>query len=131
MYLIDTNICIYIIKQKPPQVLKKLNQKRKSDIYISAISVAELEYGVSNSDYPERNKVSLISFLSIFNILNFDDIDASEFGNIKSFLRKAGKIIGTMDLLLASQARARNLTLVTNNIKEFERVPNLKLENWV
>ncbi|WCL50777.1 type II toxin-antitoxin system tRNA(fMet)-specific endonuclease VapC [Leptospira sp. GIMC2001] len=131
MYLLDTNICIYIIKQKPPQVLKKLNLKRKSDIYISSISVAELEFGVSNSDYPERNKVSLISFLSIFNILNFDDIDASEFGNIKSFLRKSGKIIGTMDLLIASQARARNLILVSNNTKEFERVPNLKLENWV
>ena len=131
MYLLDTNICIYIIKKKPIEVLKKLKTKSKNDIYISSITVAELEYGVAKSDYPEKNKISLIEFLSIFKILNFDDNDAVEFGMIKADLTKKGKIIGPMDLLIAAQAKSKKLILVTNNIKEFERVIDIKVENWV
>jgi tRNA(fMet)-specific endonuclease VapC len=131
MYLLDTNICIYIIKKKPIEVLNKLKIKSKKDIYISSITVAELEYGVSKSIYPEKNKISLIEFLSIFNILNFDDNDAVEFGTIKAYLAKKGKIIGPMDLLIAAQAISKKLILVTNNVKEFERVEKIKIENWV
>jgi len=76
MYLLDTNICIYIIKKKPPSVLKTLKAKVKKEIFISSITIAELEYGISKSNYPEQNKISLIEFLSIFNILPFDDKDA-------------------------------------------------------
>ena len=130
MYLLDTNICIYIIKKKPADVLKVLKTKTKKDIYISSITVAELEYGVAKSQYPERNKVALIEFLSIFNILPFDDADAVNFGSIKTDLEKKGKVIGPMDLLLAAQAKTKHLILVTNNVKEFERVEDLKLENW-
>ena len=131
MYLLDTNICIYIIKKKPADVLKVLKTKSKKEIYISSITVAELEYGVAKSQYPERNKVALIEFLSIFNIIPFDDADAVNFGFIKIDLEKKGKIIGPMDLLLAAQAKTKRLILVTNNIKEFERVEDLKLENWI
>ena len=131
MYLLDTNICIYIIKKKPIEVLKKLKTKSKKDIYISSITVAELEYGVAKSIHPEKNKISLIEFLSIFNILNFDDTDAVEFGTIKADLAKKGKIIGPMDLLIAAQAKSKKLILVTNNVKEFERVAGIKIENWV
>ena len=127
MFLLDTNICIYIIKKKPMEVLKILKKKSKKDIFISPITVAELEYGVAKSRYPEKNRVALIEFLSIFNTLNFDDKDAVEFGAIKSKLEKSGKIIGPMDLLLSAQARAKKLTLVTNNIREFERVDGLKI----
>ena len=131
MYLLDTNICIYIIKKKPMEVLKILKKKSKKDIFISSITIAELEYGVAKSMYPEKNKISLIEFLSIFNILNFDDKDAVEFGAIKSKLEKSGKIIGPMDLLLSAQAKSKKLILVTNNIREFERIEGLRIENWV
>ena len=131
MYLLDTNICIYIIKKKPVDVLKTLKTKSKKDIYISSITIAELEYGVAKSQFPEKNKIALIEFLSIFNILPFDDNDAVHFGIIKTELEKKGKIIGPMDLLLAAQAKTKQLILVTNNIKEFERVEGLKIENWV
>lgn len=131
MVLLDTNICIYIIKKKPMDVLRILKKKAKKDIFISSITIAELEYGVAKSMYPEKNKISLIEFLSIFNILNFDDKDAVEFGAIKSKLEKSGKIIGPMDLLLSAQAKSKKLTLVTNNIREFERIDGLKIENWV
>ena len=131
MYLLDTNICIYIIKKKPADVLKTLKTKSKKDIYVSSITIAELEYGIAKSQFPEKNKIALIEFLSIFNILPFDDADAVDFGEIKKELEKKGKIIGPMDLLLAAQAKSRKLILVTNNTKEFERVEGLKIENWL
>ncbi len=131
MYLLDTNICIYIIKKKPADVLKKLKTKLKTAIYVSTITIAELEYGIAKSQFPEKNKIALIEFLSIFNILSFDDADAVHFGEIKKELEKKGKIIGPMDLLLAAQAKSKKLILVTNNSKEFERVEGLKIENWL
>jgi len=131
MYLLDTNICIYIIKKKPVDVLKTLKTKSKKDIYISSITIAELEYGIAKSQFPEKNKIALIEFLSIFNILPFDDNDAVDFGKIKKELEKKGNIIGPMDLLLAAQAKSKKLILVTNNTKEFERVEGLKIENWL
>lgn len=131
MYLLDTNICIYIIKKKPADVLKTLKTKSKNDIYISSITIAELEYGIAKSYFPEKNKIALIEFLSLFNILSFDDNDAVDFGEIKKELEKKGKIIGPMDLLIAAQAKSKKLFLVTNNTKEFERVEGLKIENWL
>lgn len=130
MYLLDTNICIYIIKKKPVEVLNVLKKKLKKDIFISSITVAELEYGVEKSKFPDNNRVSLLEFLSIFDIINFDDKDAVEFGKIKVMLEKIGKIIGPMDLLISSQAISKNMILVTNNEKEFERIDGLRIENW-
>lgn len=130
MYLLDTNICIYIIKKKPADVLKTLKTKSKKDIYISSITIAELEYGITKSKFPEKNRIALIEFLSIFHILPFDDSDAVHFGIIKTDLERKGQIIGPMDLLLAAQAKAKELIFITNNIKEFERVEGLKIENW-
>jgi len=131
MYLLDTNICIYIIKKKPVDVLKTVKTKSKKDIYISSITVAELEYGVAKSRFPEKNKIALIGFLSIFTILPFDDADAVEYGIMRAELEKKGKIIGPMDLLLAAQAKKKRLIIVTNNTREFERLEGLKIENWV
>jgi tRNA(fMet)-specific endonuclease VapC len=127
MYLLNTNICIYIIKKKPAEVLKTLKTKLKKNVYVSSITIAELEYGVAKSQFPEKNKIALIEFLSIFNIIPFDDTDAVEFGMIKTDLEKKGKLIGPMDLLIASQAGSKKLILVTNNTKEFGRVENLKI----
>jgi len=131
MYLLDTNICIYAIKKKPFNVLKQIKIKSKLGIYISALTVAELEYGIENSIKVEENRISLLKYLSLFNILPFDDKDAIPYGKLKSKLRKEGRIIGPIDMLLAAQALSKDLIFVTNNIKEFERIENLKLENWV
>ena len=131
MYLLDTNICIYAIKNKPITVLERIKANSKLGIYISSLTIAELEYGIENSNRVEENRVSLIKFLSIFNILSFDDRDAIPYGRLKSKLKKEGNIIGPIDILLAAQALSKDLILVTNNTKEFERIENLKLENWV
>jgi tRNA(fMet)-specific endonuclease VapC len=131
MYLLDTNICIYAIKNKPISVLEKIKENSKLGIYISSLTIAELEYGIENSNRVKENRVSLIKFLSIFNILSFDDQDAIPYGKLKAKLKKEGTIIGPIDMLLAAQALSKDLILVTNNTKEFERIENLKLENWV
>lgn len=131
MYLLDTNICIYAIKNKPISVLKRIKENSRFGIYISSLTIAELEYGIENSNRVEENRVSLIKFLSIFNILSFDDSDAIPYGKLKAKLKKEGNIIGPIDMLLAAQALSKDLILVTNNTKEFERIENLKLENWV
>ncbi len=131
MYLLDTNICIYAIKNKPISVLERIKENSRFGIYISSLTIAELEYGIENSNRVEQNRVSLIKFLSIFNILSFDDSDAIPYGKLKAKLKKEGNIIGPIDMLLAAQALSKDLILVTNNTKEFERIENLKLENWV
>ena len=130
MYLLDTNICIFAIKKRPEIVLMKLKEKISDGIYISSLTVAELEFGVENSKRIEKNRIALIKFLSIFNILNFDDTDAIDYGRLKTDLRKKGRIIGPIDMLLAAQALNKELILVTNNVKEFERVKGLKIEDW-
>ena len=131
MYLLDTNICIYIIKKRPINVLKVLESKFRENIFISSITIAELEYGIAKSKFPEKNRISLIEFLSIFQILTFDDSDAVAFGAIKSRLENQGNIIGPMDLLIAAQAISKNLILVTNNTKEFKRIEEINIGNWV
>jgi tRNA(fMet)-specific endonuclease VapC len=131
MYLLDTNICIYAIKKKPILVLEQIKEKSKLGIYISALTVAELEYGIENSTKIEENRISLLKYLSLFNILPFDDKDAIPYGKLKAKLKKEGQIIGPIDMLLAAQALSKDLIFVTNNTKEFERIENLKLENWV
>jgi len=130
MYLLDTNICIFAIKKRSEIVLMKLKEKISDGIYISSLTVAELEFGVENSKRIEKNRIALIKFLSIFNILNFDDTDAIAYGRLKTDLRKQGRIIGPIDMLLAAQALNKELIFVTNNVKEFERVRGLKIEDW-
>jgi tRNA(fMet)-specific endonuclease VapC len=130
MYLLDTNICIYAIKQKHEQLLILLNEKSGEGLFISSLTVAELEFGVQNSQQVDRNRIALLKFLSYFNILNFEGSDAIEYGRIKTELRKRGQIIGQIDLLLAAQAVNREMTLVTNNMKEFQRVRGLNIEDW-
>ena len=130
MYLLDTNICIYAIKKKSENLLQKLSMNFEKGILISSLTVAELEFGVSNSQFPEKNRFSLLEFLSIFTILDFRESDAIPYGEIKTHLRKKGTIIGPIDLLLAAQALSNKLVFVTNNTKEFSRIENLKIEDW-
>ena len=130
MYLLDTNICIYILKQKPVKVLTTLKGISENKIFISSITQAELHYGVEKSRFIDKNRAALMEFLSIFTEISFSDYDAVAFGQIKVSLQKRGLIIGPYDLLIAAQAKSRNMILVTNNVKEFNRIENLQIENW-
>ncbi len=130
MYLLDTNICIFAINKKTPQLINTINKKSKHDIYISSLTIAELEFGVENSQYVEKNRVALLKFISLFRILPFDDEDAVCYGKLKTKLKKKGEIIGPIDMLLAAQALSKDLIFVTNNTDEFSRVDGLKIEDW-
>ena len=131
MYLLDTNICIYIINNYPKKVVEKVKTLKPNQIKLSTISLAELEYGVSKSKYREKNRDALINFVSAFDIIPFDDEDAEVFGVIRTDLEKRGQIIGAYDIQIAAQAISKQLILVTNNESEFSRVNGLKLENWL
>ncbi|MCK4763651.1 MAG: type II toxin-antitoxin system VapC family toxin [Candidatus Aminicenantes bacterium] len=119
IYLLDTNICIYIIKKKPPEVLQMFNKYSVAEIGISSISVAELEYGVQKSKYPDRNREALEQFLLPLVVVDFDYNAAIVYGKIRSELESLGKPIGSLDNLIAAQALSLGLTVVTNNTKEF------------
>ena len=131
MYLLDTNICIYLIKKKYPELQLRIESEELFNIALSSITVAELEFGIAKSLYPDRNRELLYGFLSPFDIIPFSELDAENFGYIRAYLNKLGTPIGPYDLQIAAQCVTRNLRLVTNNVKEFERVPNLIIENWV
>ncbi len=130
MYLIDTNICIYLINKKFEYLIRKFESFKKSEILVSAVTVAELEYGIAKSLYPENNRLALVEFISSFEILPFTHEDTQPFGLIRAYLNKSGTPIGPYDLQLAAQCLSGKLILVTNNEKEFQRVPNLMIENW-
>ncbi len=129
-YLLDTNICIYLIKKKFERLLHRIELEDAFSICISSITVAELEYGIAKSLYPGKNRTALVGFLGSFEIIPFTDIDAEVFGSIRAFLSNNGIPIGPYDLQIAAQCISKDLILVTNNVNEFERVPNLKIENW-
>jgi len=130
VYLLDTNICIFAINKKTPQLINTINKKSKHDIYISSLTIAELEFGVENSQYVEKNRVALLKFVSLFHVLPFDDEDAVHYGKLKTKLKRKGQIIGPIDMLLAAQALSKDLIFVTNNADESSRVDGLKIEDW-
>ena len=133
MYMLDTNICIYIIKKKTENVLNQLKRNRKKGLYISTITLAELEFGNANAQslYREKNRLALMEFLTIMDIKHFDENAAKEYGIIKKDLKDRNYLIGSFDMLIGAHAKSLNMTLVTNNVKEFERIQDLKIENWV
>jgi tRNA(fMet)-specific endonuclease VapC len=129
-YLLDTNICIYIIKKKPVSVLDKFRGLPLGSVAISTITLAELEYGVRKSTYPDKNSEALNQFLVPLDILAFDYNATITYGNVRADLEKKGIPIGPLDTLIAAHALSLNATLVTNNEKEFNRIAGLKIENW-
>jgi len=129
--LLDTNICIYMIKNKPPEVRKHFEAFAPGDIAISSITVAELQYGVEKSAAREKNALALEAFLLPLEISSFDMDSAIAYGKIRAGLERQGTPIGGMDMLIAAQAIAQGFTLITHNLKEFKRVPGLKCETWV
>jgi tRNA(fMet)-specific endonuclease VapC len=130
-FMLDTNICIYLIKRKPPQVLSRLKEFNIGEVTVSSIAVSELEYGVAKSSKPDRNRDALDAFLAPLEILSFDGEAAYHYGQIRAFLEKEGKLIGAMDMLIGAHAVSASMTLVTNNMKEFSRIPELRSENWL
>ncbi len=130
-YLLDTNICVYLIKKRPETVLRKLLRIPVLEVGISAITLSELEYGVAKSNYKEQNKLALAEFMAPLSIVPYNDTLAPLYGKTRALLEHKGIVIGPLDLLIAVQALAFNLILVTNNTKEFERILELKIENWV
>ncbi len=129
-YMLDTNICIYLIKQKPPKVLKHFKSHSIGDIGISSITLAELRYGVAKSQHVEKNRQALDEFVLPLEIEDFNEKAADEYGAVRTDLEKAGKPIGSMDMLIGAHAFALGATLVTNNTKEFKQIKNLKLADW-
>lgn len=130
-YLIDTNICIYIMNNQPPEVIQRFKSKDVGQIGISSITVSELYYGVSKSKYRKNNLTRLEEFLTPFEILAYDQKASKLYGEIRAQLEKSGDVIVPLDLLIAAHALSLNLVLITNNEKEFNRVKSLKVENWV
>jgi tRNA(fMet)-specific endonuclease VapC len=130
-FLLDTNICIYLIKKKPVTVLKKFQTFQINDLGISAITLAELEFGVYNSSHEEQNQQALSQFISPLEIVPFDDRAADEYGRLRAYLKRRGFLIGAMDMLIAAQAKSLSMPLITNNVREFKKIPGLLLENWV
>ncbi len=128
--ILDTNICIYMIKNKPPEVRKHFERFVPGDIAISSITVAELQYGVEKSAAREKNALALEAFLLPLEIAPFDMDSALAYGKIRAELERQGKPIGSMDMLIAAQAIAQGFTLITHNLKEFERIPGLRCETW-
>lgn len=130
-YLLDTNICIYLIKNRPSEVLERFRQHSPQDVAISTITLFELQYGIEKSQYRQRSEGALAKFLLPLNLIDLDRSSALASAAIRAQLEKIGMPIGPYDLLIAGLARSRDLILVTNNTNEFERIVGLHLENWV
>jgi tRNA(fMet)-specific endonuclease VapC len=129
-FMLDTNTCIYIIKRKPRDVIRRFKRIEISQIGISSITLSELLYGVSKSSRPEQNQLALTQFIAPLEILPYGDEAAQYYGDIRAHLEKQGEPIGSLDMLIAAHALSIPCTLVTNNEKEFIRIPNLKIVNW-
>lgn len=130
-FMLDTDTCIYLIKSKSETLLKKMRSKKYGQVGISSITFAELSYGVEKSQHATKNKIALLNFTASLVLAPFDDGAAVSYGEIRSTLEKSGKLIGPLDLLIAGHAKSLGATLVTNNTREFCRVPNLSIDNWV
>lgn len=130
-YLLDTDICSYIIKQRPMSVLERFEAVSVEQIGISVVTLAELIYGVERSSSIKVNLPIVKDFVGRLLVLSWDSQAAEHYGKLRAVLERQGTPIGNMDLMIAAQALSQNLIVVTNNVQHFERVPQLRVENWV
>ncbi len=128
--MLDTNICIYVIKRKPIEVLQTFNE-HAGELCISSITLAELLHGAEKSEYKAKNLKIIEDFVSRLDVLSYNEKSALHYGEIRAELEKKGQVIGVNDLHIAAHARSESLTLVSNNLKEFNRVIALRTENWI
>lgn len=131
LFMLDTNICIYIHRQKPPSVLARFDSLKPGQAVISVITWGELLHGAAKSQKTKQVLSLLIEFSALIPVLPMPPESGNTYGQARADLEKCGLIIGNNDLWIAAHALAENLTLVTNNTREFERIPNLKIENWI
>ncbi len=129
-FMLDTNICIYVIKRKPIEVLQTFNE-HAGELCISSITLAELLHGAEKSEYKAKNLKIVEDFVSRLDVLSYDEKAALHYGEIRANLEKKGQVIGINDLHIAAHARSESLSLVSNNLKEFNRVIALRTENWI
>ncbi|MCL6488414.1 MAG: type II toxin-antitoxin system VapC family toxin [Alicyclobacillus mali] len=129
-YLLDTNMCIYLINRRNPALIDRFRRYRTGDIGVSVITVAELMYGVAKSQHQERNRAALSAFLLPLEVAPFDERAAFHYGQIRAQLESEGQPIGAMDTLIAAHALSLGVTVVTRNVLEFQRVRGLRVENW-
>lgn len=129
-FMLDTNICIYIIKQKPEKVLRQFKAHSIGDIGISCVTLAELRFGVEKSQQVEKNRQALDEFILPLEIADFDEKAAESYGKVRASLEKEGKPVGSMDMMIGAHALGLGVTLVTNNIREFKQIKHLKIVDW-
>jgi tRNA(fMet)-specific endonuclease VapC len=129
-YMLDTNICIYVIKRKPLEVLGKFNE-HSGQLAISSITMAELVHGAEKSEFVERNLRIVEDFCSRLEVLDYGSKAAAHYGSIRSTLERKGQTIGVNDLHIGGHCRSEGLILVSNNLKEFDRIEALRTENWI
>lgn len=130
-YMLDTDICSYIIREKPIKVFERFETLEMNQLCISVITYAELIYGVEHSSSKKINRSIVDDFANHLNIIEWDKSAAEHYGKIRAFLQAGGNIIGAMDMMIAAHAVSQKTTLVTNNEKHFKRVPALNIENWI
>ncbi len=129
-FMLDTNVCIDLIRRRTAAILRNLERTRPEDVCVSVITLSELEYGVAKSTAPERNRLALAEFMAPITVLPYSDTVAPVYGRVRAHLDAKGIGIGSLDMLIAAQALSAGLTLVTNNEREFRRVPDLQVVNW-
>jgi tRNA(fMet)-specific endonuclease VapC len=129
-FLLDTNICIFLIKEKSPELMQRFQEHQVGDIGVSTITIAELQYGIAKSQFPQKNQQALSQFLIPLIIADFDELAANKYGEIRKRLEAKGTPIGSLDMLIAAHALASNAAVVTNNTKEFNRVQDLEVVDW-
>ena len=130
-YMLDTKICIYLIKQQPKEVIDKFQEIPPGEVAISSVTVAEMMYGVAKSQHKDKNESALVSFLAPLEIVDFGFKAAQHYGIIRANLEKMGTPVGAYDLMIAAHSLSLGLVLVTNNEREYQRIPDLIVENWV
>ena len=128
--MLDTDICSYIIREKPLKVFERFEALDMDQLFISVVTYAELIYGVEHSSSKKMNRSIVEDFVNHLNIIEWDKSAAEQYGKIRAFLQAGGNIIGAMDMMIAAHAVSQKMTLITNNEKHFKRVPKLNVENW-
>ena len=130
-YMLDTNICISLIRQKPQRLIERLTDCEPGDVGVSTITIAELAHGARKSSQVEQNMAALEQFLLPIEIADFDQRASMAYGLIRTSLEREGKMIGSMDMLIGAHALSLDAILVTNNTAEFKRIPDLNIEDWM
>lgn len=128
--MLDTNVCVYLIKEQPPSVVERFAMHAVGDVGISVMTLAELEFGVSKSSRPGKNRAALDQFVSPLEVVPFDRQATAVYGRLRTTLERKGQTIGSMDLLIAAHALSLDVRLVTRNVRAFGRVPGLRVEDW-